>query len=58
MYYLLLFHCNNCSKNAPEYYTISTFPVLSNFLMLYIFWCIYPLIKAVGESKVQEEIWN
>jgi hypothetical protein len=58
MYYLLLFHGNNCCKNAPEYYVTRTLSALSNFVMLYIFWCVYFLAMAVDESNVHEEISN
>ena len=33
---LLLFHCNNGCKNAPQYYVIRTLPVLANILFYFI----------------------
>ena len=32
MYYLLLFHCNNCCKNAPHWYVMRTLPVFFDSL--------------------------
>jgi len=38
MQYLLLFHCNNGYKNAPQCYVIRTLPVLFyNTLLIYVY---------------------